>query len=178
MQEECVMKAWLKSFLKYLRGDEVRYRIGHGTMLWYPQLSNIGTCSIGRNCTIHSHVWIGDGVIIGNNVSIQAFSFIPPKVMIYDNVFIGPRVTFTNDKQLIPGNRNWLTTRVREGARIGAGCVILPGITIGKNALIGAGSVVTKCVPDGETWVGNPARRINYPTEHEWSEELRHFETQ
>src|SRR3990167_5303173 len=104
--------------------------IGEGTKLWEPQLSNIGACSIGNNCTIHSHVWVGDGVMIGDNVKIQAFSFIPPGVTIGNNVFIGPRVTFTNDKH--PPSKNWSTTIVEDGVSIGAGAIILPGITLQK----------------------------------------------
>lgn len=137
-------------------------KVGFGTRLWYPEFSNIGNCQIGSDCVIHSHVWIGDEVEIGDNVKIEAFSFLPPGVRIGDDVFIGPRVTFTNDKHPpSPSREDWLVTLVKKGASIGAGAVILPGIVIGLNAIVGAGSVVTKNVPDGETWVGNPARRLN-----------------
>jgi len=87
--------------------------------------------------------------------------FIPTGVTIEDDVFIGPNVTFTNDKY--PKSRgDWklLETRVKRFAAIGAGCTINPGITIGENALIGAGSVVTRDVPDNTVVVGNPARVI------------------
>ena len=131
--------------------------VGVGTKIWHEQFSNIGNCSIGRNCIIHSHVWIGDGVLIGSGVRIQAFSFIPEGVTIEDNVFLGPRVTFTNDKH--PPSPNWEKTLVKTGASIGAGSVILPGITIGKNAVIGAGSVVTKDVLAHTTVYGNPAKQ-------------------
>jgi acetyltransferase-like isoleucine patch superfamily enzyme len=127
------------------------------TTFHHKELSNIGDCTIGDGCTIHSHVWIGDTVYIGKRCKIQAFAFIPPRVRIEDDVFIGPRVTFTNDKY--PPSNEWLITTVGQGASIGAGAVILPGVTIGSNAKIGAGSVVTKDIPSGETWVGNPARK-------------------
>lgn len=128
--------------------------------IYQPELSNIRTTDIGENCTIHSHVWIGDKVKIGNNVRIQAFSFIPNGVRISDNVFIGPHVCFTNDKHP-PANSDelWEPIIVRNGASIGANATILPGVTIGVGAMIGAGSVVTKNVPAGETWVGNPAKK-------------------
>lgn len=133
-------------------------RIGKETKLWHEHLSNIGLCTIGDNCTIHSHVWIGDRVSIGNNCKVQAFCFIPTGVRIGNNVFLGPRVTFTNDKY--PPSGEWSVTIVCDNVSIGAGAVILPGITIGKNARIGAGAVVTKDVPEGALVVGNPARVV------------------
>jgi acetyltransferase-like isoleucine patch superfamily enzyme len=79
-----------------------------------------------------------------------------------DDVFVGPNATFTNDRH--PRSRQrveYPLATVRQGASIGAGAIILPGLIIGRGAMIGAGAVVTKSVPDGETWVGNPARRIS-----------------
>jgi UDP-2-acetamido-3-amino-2,3-dideoxy-glucuronate N-acetyltransferase len=128
------------------------------TKIYQAQSSNIGECEIGSGCILHSHIWIGDGVIIGNRCRVQAFVYIPPGVIIEDDVFLGPRVTFTNDKY--PPSKEWRKTLVKSGARIGAGAIILPGITIGRNAVVGAGSVVTRSIPDGETWVGNPAKPL------------------
>lgn len=134
-------------------------KIGQGTKIWRQELSNIQDCEIGDNCRIHSHVWIGEGVRIGNNVKIQAFSFIPSGVIIEDDAFIGPRVTFTNDKYPPAGTSDaWLTTTVKKGASLGAGVVVLPGITIGEGSRVGAGSIVTKDVPPGVVCCGNPAR--------------------
>jgi len=133
--------------------------IGKDTKIWYEELSNIGNCSIGNDCIIHSNVWIADGVIIGNRVKIQAFTFIPKGVVIEDDVFIGPRVTFTNDKY--PPSANWSDTLIMKGASLGAGTIVIPGITIGEYARIGAGSVVTKDIPGGELWFGNPASKRN-----------------
>ena len=133
-------------------------QLGQNVKLWYPELSNIGHCLIGDNTIIHSHVWIGDGVVIGKNVRIQAFTFIPDGVVIEDDVFIGPHVTFTNDKNPPSDKEEWQDTLVSQGAVIGANSVILPGINIGKGAIVGAGSVVTRSVYDNTVVIGNPAR--------------------
>lgn len=126
-----------------------------------PEHSNNRAKSIGEGTVVHSHVWIGDDVTIGKNCKIQAFAFIPNGVTIQDNVFIGPAVTFTNDKNPST-NPDWeqSNTIVEDGANIGANATILPGITLGAGCTIGAGSVVTKSVPPGETWVGNPAKKL------------------
>lgn len=131
-------------------------KIGNGTKLWKPELSNIGECIIGDNCKIHSHVWIADRVTIGNNCKVQAFAFIPEGVHIGNNVFIGPRVTFTNDKN--PPSGEWSTTIVEDFVSIGAGAIILPGITLGTGCRIGAGAVVTKSIPPNVVVCGVPAR--------------------
>jgi acetyltransferase-like isoleucine patch superfamily enzyme len=104
---------------------------------------------------IHNYTFIGDQVNIGKGSKIQAFAFIPNGVHIADNVFIGPHVCFCNDKypQAV-GEWNQVDTFVKEGASIGANATILPGVTIGRNAVVGAGSVVTKDVPNGGLWIG------------------------
>lgn len=135
-------------------------QVGKNTKVWHVELSNIGQCTIGDNCRIHSHVWIGDNVVIGNRVKIQSFCFIPDGVTIEDNVFIAPSVCFTNDKHPPSNGKSWSKTLVKKGAVIGANATILPGITIGENALIGAGAVVTKDIPSNEVVVGNPAHTI------------------
>lgn len=99
---------------------------------------------------------MGENVKIGNNCSIQSFVFIPKGITIEDNVFIGPGTIFLNDKY--PPSDNWGTTLVKQGARIGGGCIILPNVVIGENALVGAGSVVTSLIPPNEVWFGNPAK--------------------
>lgn len=126
------------------------------TKYWHPELSNLGKFTIGDGCIVHSHVWIGDGVVIGNRCKIQAFAFLPPGVVLGNDVFVGPHVCFTNTKH--PPSNERLITVVEDGVAIGANSTILPGIRIGKGAKIGAGSVVTKDVPPGVTVVGNPAR--------------------
>ena len=134
-------------------------QIGENTKIYHKELSNIQDCNIGSNCKIHSHVWIGDWVIIGNNVKIQAFSFIPTGAIIEDDVFIGPRVTFTNDRELnVKGSAYWKPTVVKRGAKIGASVTIVAGVVIGEDAVIGAGSVVTKDVPPNTLVYGVPAK--------------------
>lgn len=135
--------------------DTLRKR---GGTIYFPETSNFMPVHIGRNVVIHSHVWVGDQVRLPYGLKMQAFCFVPNGVEFGVNVFLGPRVTFTNDKR--PPNDVFHKTIVKDGASIGAGAIILCGVTIGENALIGAGAVVTRDVPDGEIWVGNPARKL------------------
>ena len=126
-----------------------------------PELSNVNPkAKIGKDCTLHSHIWISDGVKIGDRVRIQAFVFIPCGITIESDVFIGPGVIFTNDPKLSLNREKWAKTRIRRGAKIGAGAIINAGVTIGKQAIIGAGAVVLSSVPKKETWVGVPAHKI------------------
>ena len=121
---------------------------------------NLYKCKIGKDTKVDAFVYIEEGVVIGDRVKIRAFTFIPSGVTIEDDVFIGPHVTFTNDKY--PKiNREWkqLKTIIKRGSSIDAGAVILP-VTVGKNSLIGAGSVVTQDIPDNVLALGNPARVI------------------
>ena len=123
---------------------------------------NIFGCKIGKNCKIAAFVEIQKGATIGNNCAIEAFTFIPSGVTIEDEVFIGPHVCFTNDKKPRAINPSWKTipTVVKKGASIGAGSVILCGVTIGENAMIAAGSVVTKDVPQKTLVAGKPAKVV------------------
>lgn len=121
---------------------------------------------IGENVNICSHCFIENDVKIGNNVTIKCGVQVWDGIELEDNVMIGSNVSFTNDMYPKAKNKDWklLRTKICKGASVGAGSTLLPGITIGENALIGAGSVVTKDVPAGEIWVGNPAhfvRKIN-----------------
>lgn len=144
--------------IKYIRGllgnfgDKVKY--------YKPETCNISNkCKIGEGTVIHSHVSIHDLVTIGKNCKIEAYVFIPNGVTIEDNVFVGPHVCFTNDKDLTEPFKI-SPTLVKQGAKIGAGAVIRAGTVIGENTIIGMGSIVLNNIPRGETWVGNPARRI------------------
>lgn len=117
-------------------------------------------CKIGENCNICANVLIENEVEIGDNVTIKCGVQVWDGITLEDNVMIGSNVTFTNDMFPRSKNKAWaqLKTRVCRGATIGAGSVILPGLTIGENAFIAAGSVVTKDVPAGELWMGCPAK--------------------
>ncbi|WP_080776636.1 N-acetyltransferase [Chryseobacterium phocaeense] len=134
--------------------------IGEHTMIWQYCVV-LPNAIIGENCNINYNVFIENNVYIGNNVTIKPGVQIWDGISIEDNVFIGPNVTFSNDKYPVSKNTNFnlLQTIVKKGASIGANATILPGITIHENAVIGAGSVVTKDVPAGETWFGNPAKK-------------------
>ena len=108
---------------------------------------------IGTNSVLDGHCKIG------SNVSIQTDVYITINTIIEDHVFIGPRVVTTNDKYMYYGAKLTGPT-IKKGARIGANSTLLPGVVIGENAIVGAGSVVTRDVPDGAVVAGNPARTI------------------
>ena len=119
-------------------------------------------CRIGEHCNICANVLIENKVVKGDNVTIKSGEQVWDGVELEDNVFVGPNVTFTND--MYPRSKCsdyiMLSTRVCKGASIGANSTICPGVTIGEGAMVGAGSVVTKDIPSGELWVGNPAKFI------------------
>lgn len=127
--------------------------IGAGTRVGSMTIIHSGA-QVGEDCTIGSHCNICD-CRIGDRVSIQTGCHITRGVLIEDDVFIGPGVVTLNDK--LTGDE-LSYPRICHGAKVGGGSVILPGITIGANAIVGAGSVVTRDVPPGETRLGNPAR--------------------
>ena len=139
-------------------------------MVYRPDLVNLYGCEIGPGTKIGAFVEIRSEVVIGRNVKVQAFAFIPEGVTIEDGVFIGPHVCFTNDRYPTAINEDgslkqrsdWKlqATLVREGASIGANATILCGLTIGRQAMIGAGAVVTTDVPDFAIAAGVPARVI------------------
>ena len=144
--------------------------IGKDTKIWH--YSHIRNADIGDSCIIGDYVYVDSTVKIGNNVKIQNHSLIYNGVTLEDGVFIGPRVTFTND--LYPKSINedgslksvedWkcTSTLVKRGAALGAGSVVLCGIEIGQWALSGIGSVILKNVPDHGLVVGNPAKLIGF----------------
>ena len=134
-------------------------RIGAGTKVWQFVVI-LGGASIGRDCNINALCLIENDVIVGDRVTVKAGVQLWDGLRVEDDVFIGPNATFTNDRH--PRSKQYpdafLSTRIGRGASIGANATVLGGVTIGAEALIGAGSVVTRDVPAGELWVGNPAR--------------------
>ncbi len=133
--------------------------VGEGTKIWQYSIVLEGA-KIGSNCNINALCFIENDVVIGNNVTVKCGVQLWDGITIEDDVFIGPNATFTNDKY--PRSKGYpkefIRTIIKRKASIGANSTILCGITIGENAMIGAGSVVTKDVPDGELWYGNPAK--------------------
>jgi UDP-2-acetamido-3-amino-2,3-dideoxy-glucuronate N-acetyltransferase len=135
--------------------------IGENTRIWQFVVILKGA-KIGRECNICSHCLIENDVIIGDRVTVKSGVQLWDGLRIENDVFIGPNVTFTNDKFPKSGNKDFhcLPTHIGEGASIGGGATILPGVEIGAHSTIGAGAVVTKDVPAGATVIGNPAQMI------------------
>lgn len=132
--------------------------IGHNTDVWQFSVILKGAI-IGDNCNINCHVFIENDVLIGNNVTVKAGNYLWDGLTICDDVFLGPNVTFTNDK--LPRSKQYKSafqrTVIKNNASIGGGATILGGVEIGQYAMIGAGTLITKNVPDRALVYGNPA---------------------
>jgi acetyltransferase-like isoleucine patch superfamily enzyme len=145
--------------------------VGEGTLVWH-NVQIREHARLGYNCIVGQNAYIDFAVVIGNNVKIQNNASLYHGLELEDGVFVGPHVIFTNDR--IPRAINpdgslksaddWEVgrTRVCHGAAIGAGAIIVTGVTIGRWAMVGSGAVVTKNVPDHALVVGNPARILGY----------------
>jgi UDP-2-acetamido-3-amino-2,3-dideoxy-glucuronate N-acetyltransferase len=168
------MELAVKPFIHATADVSPHATIGDGTKIWDHSKVREGA-TIGADCTIGQNVYIDFAVTVGSRVKIQNNASLYHGVTIEDGVFVGPHVCFCND--LIPraitpdgalkGAADWQVrpSLVRYGASIGAGAMLLPGITVGRFAMIGAGSVVTHSVPDHALVYGNPARIQGYVCE-------------
>ena len=140
--------------------DVQSINIGENTTVWQYCVILKGAV-IGDYCNINFNVFIENDVIIGDNVTVKSGVCLWDGIVIEDNVQIGPNVTFTNDKYPRAKQPFELQkTTIQENVSIGAASIILGGVTIGKGAMIGAGSIVTKDVPEYELWLGQPAKFI------------------
>lgn len=137
-------------------------QIGKGTSIWQFCVV-LERAVIGADCNIASHCFIENDVRVGDRVTIKNGVYLFDSILIEDDVFIGPNATFTNDpyprsrRGQDRGPSHYPLTRICKGASIGGGAVLLPGVTVGEKAIVGAGATVTKDVPPGAIVVGNPA---------------------
>lgn len=146
-------------------------KIGEGSNIWH--FCNLYGCEVGKNTQVGSYSEIKENAVIGDNCRLQSYIFIPEGTKIGNGVFIGPNVTFLNDKyptakKAIGKKWNLESVVVEDNASIGGGAVILPGVRIGTGAFIGAGSVVTKNVPSYAIVYGNPARVMGKVTQEKY----------
>jgi acetyltransferase-like isoleucine patch superfamily enzyme len=145
--------------------------IGEGTQIWHFCQIRDGA-KLGKGCILGKGVYIDKGVVIGDRTKIQNNVSVFAGVTLEDGVFVGPHVCFTNDRipravnpdMTVRGPDDWTVrqTRVRTGASLGANSTVLCGVTIGRWAMVGAGSVVTSDVPEHALVVGNPARVVGW----------------
>ncbi len=144
--------------------------VGIGTRIW-AFAHVLPGARIGENCNICDHVFIEGDVVVGNDVTLKCGVQLWDGIRVGDRVFIGPNATFANDRY--PRSKQYpdafLTTVIEDDASIGANATILPGIKVGRGAMVGAGAVVTRNVPPNATVVGNPAVIIGYSTSVEES---------
>ena len=142
-------------------------QIGSGTKIWH--FSHImKNSTIGKNCNIGQNVVVSPNVHLGNNVKIQNNVSVYTGVICEDDVFLGPSMVFTNvinPRSGVIRKQEFMKTIVKKGASIGANATIVCGNNIGRYAFIGAGSVVTKEIPDYALIVGNPSRKIGWMSE-------------
>lgn len=137
--------------------------IGAGSRIWQFCVILPGA-RIGAGCNINAHCFIENDVVIGDNVTVKSGVYLWDGVRLEDNVFVGPNATFTND--MFPRSKaypeKFAQTIVRRGASIGAGATVLPGVEIGVDAMVGAGTVVSRNIPARAVVVGNPMRMLRY----------------
>jgi len=153
----------LSDFFVHPLSDVQTQSIGHSTRIWQFVIV-LPKAVLGHHCNICSHCFIENDVVVGNHVTIKSGVQLWDGLTVEDHVFIGPNVTFTNDKFPVSGNKNFTRyqTTIKKHASIGGGATILPNIHIGEYALVGAGAVVTKDVPAYAIVIGNPATVVGY----------------
>jgi UDP-2-acetamido-3-amino-2,3-dideoxy-glucuronate N-acetyltransferase len=145
--------------------------VGEGTRIWHhAQVRE--RARLGGNCIVGKGVYIDAGVAIGDNCKIQNGCFVYHGATLEDGVFLGPGVVLTNDRVprainpdgTLKSDADWQAGQilVRHGASLGAGCIVLPGVTLGTFAMAGAGAVITRDVPDHGLVIGNPARLAGF----------------
>lgn len=153
----------MKNYFTHPQAIVESEKIGDDTRIW-AFAHVLPNAVIGSNCNINDHTFIENDVVLGDNVTVKSGVYIWDGVRIQDNVFIGPNVTFTND--LRPRSKQYptefLKTVLEEWVSIGANATIIAGNTIGRYAMIGAGSLVTKNIPNNTLWYGNPAKFKGY----------------
>lgn len=143
-------------------------RIGNDTKVWH-WVHVSGNAVIGDRCSLGQNVFVGNKVVIGNNVKIQNNVSVYDNVTLEDDVFCGPSMVFTNvynPRSAISRKDQYRNTLIKQGATIGANATIVCGVTLGKYAFIGAGSVVNKDVPDYALIVGVPGKQIGWMSQY------------
>lgn len=161
------MKTLKDTYKVHPSADVQTIAIGEGTTIWQFSIVLKGA-QIGCNCNINCHTFIENDVVLGNNITVKSGVYLWDGIIAEDNVFIGPNVTFTNVKY--PRSKKYpesfQKTLLKKSCSIGANSTILGGIVIGQYAIVGAGSVVTKDIPDFALVVGNPARVVGWVDEN------------
>jgi len=150
-----------------------RVELGKGSVAWWP--CHIGHDTlVGEGVSIGALAHIGQRVVIGDGCKIQGAVYIADACVLHHNVFIGPSAVLLNDK-FPPSNERakWQPVTIEEGAVVGGGATVVPGCTMGKNSVLGAGSVLTKSIPENEVWAGNPAKHLMSRAEYEARREAK-----
>ncbi|MDA8530056.1 N-acetyltransferase [Candidatus Poseidonia alphae] len=134
-----------------------RIDLGHGSVAWWPCHIGTGT-TVGANTSIGALAHVGQHVNLGENCKIQGSAYIADRSVLGNNVFVGPNATLLNDRYPPSGDSTkWAPIRIAEHAVLGGNSTVIAGCHIGEGSVLGAGSVLTKDLPAGEVWAGNPA---------------------